>query len=662
MCGIAGILNLGNEGPPEEHLMRGMLGAIRHRGPDEFGIYLSPRVALGNARLSIVDLSGGQQPICNEDRRFWIVFNGEIFNHVELRAELEARGHSFATRCDTEVIVHLYEDEGSDCLRRLNGQFAMALWDSRERTLFLARDRLGVRPLFYTRFGSRLIFGSEIKALMVVPGVQATLDPIAIEDILTYWSPQGSRTCFDGVREVPPGHYLCIRDELGPPQTYWHPQFNPPDRSKEVPFAESMEALNDLLVDATKLRLRADVPVGAYLSGGLDSSLIAAMVRGLGVSRLDTFSISFSDPRFDESPFQKRMAKFLGTDHQVVDATPADIGQALPEVIWHTETPLVRTSPVPLFLLSRLVRERGYKVVLTGEGADEFLAGYDVFKEAKIRRFWSRQPGSKWRPSLLRRLYPDIQALSSTGSSYLRAFFGVGLQDLDDPAYSHAIRWRNSRRNLRFLSPELREQLTVRRRDTSPSLPPGFENWDVLQRAQHFEITTFLSPYLLASQGDRVAMAHSVEGRFPFLDHRVVNFCNALPSRHKLRGLTEKHILRKLAARWLPPEIEQRPKRPYRAPIHRSFMNGSATPDYVRELLSPEALGATGIFFPPAVAQLVAKLQASDVASETDEMGLLGILSTQVWHHLFLTAPRAPRPLDDGDNLKIIRDSVSPGV
>jgi asparagine synthase (glutamine-hydrolysing) len=461
---------------------------------------------------------------------------------------------------------------------------------------------------------------------------------------------------------VPPGHYVCVRDELGPAQPYWQPQFNPPDRGKEVPFADSMEALNELLVDATRLRLRADVPVGAYLSGGLDSSLIAAMVRALGGSRLDTFSISFSDPRFDESPFQKLMAKFLGTDHQVVYATPADIGQALPEVIWHTETPLVRSSPVPLFLLSRIVRERGYKVVLTGEGADEFLAGYDVFKEAKIRRFWSPQANSKWRPSLLRRLYPDIQALSATGASYLTAFFGTGLQDLDDPAYSHAIRWRNSRRNLRFLSPGFRERLSVRRRDTAPTLPPGFENWDVLQRAQYFEITTFLSPYLLASQGDRVAMAHSVEGRFPFLDHRVVNFCNALPSRHKLRGLTEKHMLRKLAARWLPPEIEQRPKRPYRAPIHRSFMNGSATPDYVRELLSPEALGAAGIFFPPAVEQLVAKLQANDLASETDEMGLLGILSTQVWHHQFLTARRAPRPLDDGDNLKIIRDSVTPPV
>jgi asparagine synthase (glutamine-hydrolysing) len=660
MCGIAGILNLTDDGPPEERLLRGMLGAIRHRGPDEFGIYLSPQVALGNARLSIVDLSGGQQPICNEDRRYWIVFNGEIFNHVELRAELEARGHRFATHCDTEVIVHLYEDEGPNCLRRLNGQFAIALWDTRERTLFLARDRLGVRPLFYTRSGNRLIFASEIKALLAVPGVRAALDPIAIEDILTRWSPQGGRTCFDGVREVPPGHFLCVRDELGPAQTYWQPEFHSPARAGEVPFDDSLEALNELLLDATKLRLRADVPVGAYLSGGLDSSLIAAMVRGLGVSRLDTFSISFSDPRFDESPFQKLMAKFLGTDHQVVYATPEDIGRALPDVIWHTETPLVRTSPVPLFLLSRLVRDRGYKVVLTGEGADEFLAGYDVFKEAKIRRFWSRQADSKWRPSLLRRLYPDIQSLSATGTSYLTAFFGAGLQDVNDPAYSHAIRWRNCRRNLRFLSPEFRQWLSARQQHASWTLPSGFENWDVLQRAQHFEITTFLSPYLLASQGDRVAMAHSVEGRFPFLDYRVVAFCNALPSRHKLRGLTEKYILRKLAARWLPQEIEQRPKRPYRAPIHRSFMNGTATPDYVRELLSPESLGATGIFFPPAVAQLVAKLQTSDTASETDEMGLLGILSTQLWHHQFLTAPRATRPLDGRDNLKIIRDAVTP--
>lgn len=659
MCGIAGILNLGDDAPPDERLLRDMLGAIRHRGPDEFGLYLSPRVALGNARLSIVDLGGGQQPICNEDRRLWIVFNGEIFNHVELRADLEARGHRFATHCDTEVLVHLYEDEGPGCLRRLNGQFAIALWDTHERTLFLARDRVGVRPLFYTRAGNRIVFGSEIKALLTVPGVHATLDPGAIEDIFVRWSPQASRTCFEGIQEVPPGHFLCLRDQLSMPQPFWRPEFNPPERHKEVPFAESVEALSELLLDATRLRLRADVPVGAYLSGGLDSSLIAALVRGLGVSHLDTFSISFSDPRFDESPYQKLMAKFLGTDHQVVYATPADIGQALPEVIWHTETPLVRTSPVPLFLLSRLVRQQGYKVVLTGEGADEFLAGYDVFKEAKIRRFWSRQPDSRWRPALLRKLYPDIQSLATTGASYLSAFFGAGLQDLDDPAYSHAIRWRNSRRNLRFFSTEFRQQLASRQPDTKTEIPSELAHWDGLQRAQYFEITTFLSPYLLSSQGDRVAMAHSVEGRFPFLDHRVVAFCNALPSRHKLRGLTEKYILRKLAGRWLPAEIENRPKRPYRAPIHRSFLNGRETPDYVRELLSPEALRSTGVFLPQAVTQLVAKLEAGGVVGETDEMGLLGILSTQVWHRHFLQSPRALRPIDERDNIKIIRDAVT---
>jgi asparagine synthase (glutamine-hydrolysing) len=392
MCGIAGVLDLAGRDAPDEAVVRRMLGTIRHRGPDEFGIYLGRSVAMGNARLSIVDLEGGQQPIGNEDGRYWIVFNGEIFNHPELRQDLEARGHRFATHCDTEVIVHLYEEEGPACLRRLNGQFAIALWDEREQSLFLARDRVGVRPLFYTRGNGRLGFASEIKALLAVPGVQAEPDPASLAEVFTYWSPLSPHTCFRGIREVPPGHYLLARHGQVTVSRYWQATFDEAPASTDGPIEPYVEQLRDLLVDATRIRLRADVPVGAYLSGGLDSSLIASFVRDVGVTRLDTFSISFSDPRFDESAYQLRMAEALGTDHQVVYATHADIGRVFPDVVWQTETPLVRTAPAPMFLLSKLVRDHRYKVVLTGEGADEFLAGYDIFKEAKVRRFWARQP------------------------------------------------------------------------------------------------------------------------------------------------------------------------------------------------------------------------------------------------------------------------------
>ena len=655
MCGIAGILNVDPSAAPAEGTLRGMLGALRHRGPDQFGIYLDDQVGLGSARLSIVDLGGGQQPIANEDGSLWIVFNGEIFNYLELRPELEARGHRFATHTDTEVILHLFEEFGPACLSRLNGQFVFAIWDRRRRALFMARDRLGVRPLFYTRAGGVLIFGSEIKALLADTRVGAELDPVALDQIFTFWSTLSPRTCFRGIQELPPGHFLRAEDGKVSIECYWRPTFPlQSEAAVERTEAEYLGELRELLVDAVRIRLRADVPVGAYLSGGLDSSLIAAIIRQVTDNKLDTFSISFSDPQFDESEFQRQMAAFLGTDHQVVYATHADIGRIFPEVIWHTETPILRTSPAPMFLLSRLVRDRHYKVVLTGEGADEFLGGYDIFKEAKIRRFWASQPASTCRPRLLQKLYPDIKGLAGSGSAFLTAFFREGLTDVESPDYSHAIRWRNGRRARRFFSEDVQEAV---RSDPAAGVSPvhypaEFARWGPLERSQYLEISIFLSQYLLCSQGDRMGMAHSVEGRFPFLDCRVVEFCNRLPARMKLRGLQEKYLLKQLGREWLPPEIWRRPKRPYRAPIHRSFFNQDA-PEYVRDLLSPEKIRMSGLFKPAAVSQLVEKIQNGRPIGETDDMALAGILSSQLVYFQFVSNRPQPRVLNGKDNVKI---------
>lgn len=656
MCGIAGILNLQPAPPPQEGDLRRMLGMIRHRGPDQFGLYLDDRVGLGNARLSILDLARGQQPIANEDGTLWIVFNGEIFNHVELRAELQSRGHRFATGTDTEVVLHLYEDFGPDCLPRLNGQFALAIYDERAQSLFLARDRLGVRPIFYTEAGGALIFGSEIKALLAAPRVTARLDPVALDQIFTFWSTLSPRTVFRGIQELPPGHFLLARDGAMKVQCYWRPDFPaPPAHAAPRTEADYLDELRALLTDAVRIRLRADVPVGAYLSGGLDSSLIAALVRQAGQQQLDTFSISFSDPQFDESEFQRRMARFLGTRHQVVEATHAEIGRVFPEVIWHTETPILRTSPAPMFLLSRRVRDENYKVVLTGEGADEFLGGYDIFKEAKVRRFWAGQPASTLRPRLLRKLYPDIPGLTAGGDALLATFFREGLTDINAPDYSHAIRWRNTRRTRRCFSADLQEAI---RRDSNGepsavSFPADFDRWGPLERSQYLEISIFLSQYLLSSQGDRMSMAHSVEGRFPFLDHRVVEFCNRLPARLKLRGLQEKYLLRRLGRECLPPEIWRRPKRPYRAPIHRSFFHADS-PDCVRELLAPAALRAAGLFEPLAVSQLVAKVQSQRHLSETDDMALVGVLSSQLVHQQFVSGFKRTPALTADDDVKVM--------
>ena len=670
MCGIAGILNLAPSDPPEEEVLRRMLGLIRHRGPDEFGIYLGDEVGLGSARLSIVDLAGGQQPIGNEDGTLWIVFNGEIFNYLELREDLERRGHKFSTHSDTEVILHLFEDYGVDAFPRLNGQWSVAIWDTRRRRLTLARDRLGVRPLFYWRSPKHLIFGSEIKAVMAHPAVSTGIDPAGLEQVFVYWSTVDSRTIFKDIRQVEPGHCLIVSSDRLIEKQFWKMGFpptslfdsSPANSAQDGPLGlrangdvhEQASALRELLLDATRIRLRADVPVGAYLSGGLDSSIIAACVRHLELAKLDTFSIAFQDPDFDESEHQQRMSRALGTEHQVAYVTNADIGAVFPEVIWHTESPLMRTSPAPMFLLSRLVHNRGYKVVLTGEGADEFLGGYDIFKEAKIRRFWARFPASKSRPRLLSRIYPDIQRLGGAGDAYLQAFFGRGLTDLNNPIYSHSIRWANNRRCCRFLSTDVLAGLKAEK-ETEKILtpPPDFESWGPLEKAQYWEITVFLSRYLLSSQGDRVGMANSVEGRFPFLDHRVVDFSCRLSSNLKMRGLTEKYLLRKAFEDWLPPEIGSRPKRPYRAPIRLCFMSADS-PAYVEELLSESALRASALFNVSAVRQLVGKMKENKPSSETDEMALVGILSTQLLQQQFAQRVRAVEPVGARDRVKVV--------
>jgi len=655
MCGIVGILNRKQGQPIKEHIIRQMLAMVRHRGPDEFGIYLDDQIGLGSARLSIIDLSGGQQPITNEDETLWIVFNGEIFNFIELRPELERKGHQFRTNTDTEIILHLYEDHGPACLQYLNGQYAIAIWDTRDHSLFLARDRLGIRPLFYTTNHNKLIFGSEIKAILAEGTQQAKIDPLSIDQVFTYWSTQSPRTAFAGIKEVPPGHFLIAQGQDIRIEQYWRINFpsldDTPSGTKQD---EYLEEFRELLIDSTKMRLRADVPVGAYLSGGLDSSVTSAIIRNYTGNRLDTFSITFGDSQFDESAYQIQMAEFLGTEHKVLHASYDDIRTVFPEVIWHTETPLTRAGPAPLFLLSKLVRQNNYKVVMTGEGADEFLAGYNIFKEAKIRRFWSKNPDSTLRPSLLKRLYPYITDLNSGSGAYLTAFFKDGLGDINNHGYSHAIRWKNTSRIKRFFSPEFTETLDemALRTPFDVVYPEKFEDWQPLSQAQYLEVTTFLSQYLLSSQGDRMAMAHSVEGRYPFLDHRLVEFCSALPPHLKLNGLTEKYLLKQLGKELVPKEIWQRPKTPYRAPIHRSFVETSAQ-TYVQELLAPETITAYGIFNPNAVNQLIRKAERGSRFSETDDMALLGVLSTQLIYQMFIDRFEIRKSVSDGDNVKV---------
>jgi asparagine synthase (glutamine-hydrolysing) len=639
MCGIAGIVDFSGK-KPDEGLLRRMLGLIRHRGPDAFGVYMDDIVGLASTRLSIIDLPGGDQPIHNEDESLWIVYNGEVFNYVELRPDLEDRGHKFYTNTDTEVLIHLYEEKGTDMLRYLNGQFAFALWDSKNKSLFLARDRMGIRPLFYKLDGSCLSFASEIKAIFADPTTQRALDLTTLSDIFTCWSPIDDLSPFEGIKQLMPGHYAFVRSEGIATKRYWQIPYGQ-QQTNGAPIEEWKEELEELIKDACRIRLRADVPVGAYLSGGLDSTYTTSVVKNFFNNQLCTFSVSFSDSRFDEAFFQMKAVQSIGTDHKLIRITDGDIGQIFPDVIWHTETPLLRTAPAPLFQLASLVRENNFKVVLTGEGSDEIFAGYDIFKEGRIRRFWAEEPDSKTRPKLFQKLYPDIFGhADSRATAFLESFFKKGMSEIDSPIYSHMIRWENAKPLKGFFSDTMRRDLQngpdfVDR--FTASLPADFLNWDPLSRAQYTEATLFLSNYLLSSQGDRMAMAHAIEGRFPFLDYRVVEFATRVPPYYRLRGLRDKFILREAAADLIPRELAYRQKQPYRAPISRCFFGEEALP-YVEDLLSETSLREKGYFHAGKVSKLVDKIrrQQGQLLSERENMALIGILSTQLLDEMFI--------------------------
>jgi asparagine synthase (glutamine-hydrolysing) len=633
MCGIAGVLGDRRAGPPALDVLRRMAAVLRHRGPDGYGFYRDDRIGLAHTRLGIVDLAGGAQPIANEDGTLWVTFNGEIFNHVELRRELEACGHRFATRSDTEVIVHGFEQWGPAAWSRFNGQFAFALWDARERRLWLVRDRMGILPLHYARTARAVAFASEAKAIFASGVVPVAFDPAGVSEVFTRWSATAPASVFAGVRSVPPATAIAIDEDLREVETrWWRADLSLPQPGTPAGRAEAVERLGERLDEAVRLRLRADVPVGAYLSGGLDSSVIAHLARSSGIGSLQTFAVRFENAAFDETPQQRRMAALLGTEHHEITCGDRDIRDGLPDVVWHCESPLLRTAPVPMFLLSDLVRRSGMKVVLTGEGADELLAGYSIFKEDKVRRFWARRPASTARPALLARVHPYVGPGNRPRNAMWGEFYRRRLGDTDHPFYSHLVRWENTAWSTRFLAPDVRAAAgAAGEADVERVLPPGWREWRPLARAQAIEIATFLSAYLLSSQGDRVAMGHGVEVRYPFLDPDVVDLCDALPDALKLRGLRDKVALREFASRHLPEDVWSRPKHPYRAPTTTALFAAGGD-GYVRDLLSPRALADVGLVDAAAAAPLVEKAVRSGgrMSGEREEMALLGLLTLQV--------------------------------
>ncbi len=641
MCGIAGILNLSNSPTISLDNVLKMTASLAHRGPDETGIYVDDHIALGQTRLSIIDLEGGSQPMHNENKTLWVVFNGEIFNYIELREELVAKGHQFYTHSDTEVILHAFEEYGPDCLSKFNGQFAIALWNSRTRELFLARDRIGIRPVHYTVFANQLIFASEIKAIFSLPHIPRAFDAAAIDQIFTFWTTLPGKTAFQNICELPPGHWLAVKNGKIHIQKWWSVPFVSNENRRDVRFADLVEQTKALLDDSIRLRLRADVPVGCYLSGGLDSSGITARVVRKFNSNVNTFGIRFEDADFDEGKHQQLMVKTLGVKHTELVATNADIGRCLSDTLFFCEKPLLRTGPIPLFLLSQKVQQANLKVVLTGEGADEFFGGYNIYRETKARMNLSRFPQSQRRGNLLHQLYPYIfkDAKSKLVS---QSFFERGIQNSGSPLFSHLLRWENTRRTQMFFSPQLRAQIDTDAAytDLQSSLPPDYESWDYFSKAQYLETQIFLSNYLLSSQGDRVAMAHSIEIRMPFLDYRMMELTAQMSSRWKILGMKEKYLLKKVFGDTLPEEILNRPKHPYRAPIVSSLLNPGLQAH--QDALSETELKKTGLFDTAKVSRLVAHLYHRSHPSEVDSMALAGILSTQLLYRHFIEKPYVP--------------------
>jgi asparagine synthase (glutamine-hydrolysing) len=639
MCGIAGIFSSNHNQHDTESILNSMVACLAHRGPDERGYYTKDNIALGQSRLSIIDIEGGNQPVYNEDMSVVVVYNGEIFNYPELRGDLIKKGHTFYTKSDTEVIVHLYEEHGTDLFNHLNGQFAIALWDNNKKRLILARDRIGICPLFFTVLDNQsVVFGSEIKAIFRYPGVSRSIDPESLRQIFSYWVTIPPRTVFKNISQVPPAHYLVLNPNGRKMQKYWRLQFPRADEYERRELNYYTENIRALLYDATDIRLRADVPVGAYISGGIDSSIIAAIVNEIQNNTFNAFSLGFADPDYDETSFQNIMQEHLHVDRKHITVNQDDLNSVLNDIIRYTESPLLRSAPAPLYLLSKLVHQSGFKVVLTGEGADEFFGGYNIFKEDKVRRFWARDPESKYRPLLLSRLYPYIRKDNKNVDRFWIQFFGQKLHETDNPFYSHAIRWDNTRKIMQFLSPDYSlHETNDDHSELLSYLDPDFMEWHPFARAQYLEIQLFMSGYLLSSQGDRMLMANSVEGRYPFLDHLVIEFASTIPPLFKMYGLNEKYILRKSFEGVVPKSLLWRKKQPYRAPA--PVLSGALnTNKLIRDMMSAETIKRNGYFDPDKVLRLQKKYEKMNRIhpSARDEMAMNAILSTQLLHYNFI--------------------------
>jgi asparagine synthase (glutamine-hydrolysing) len=628
MCGIAGIVRW-NGAPIAEDEIRGMCGAIVHRGPDEEGVYLGDGVALGMRRLSIIDLEGGQQPISNEDRSVWIVFNGEIYNYRELRRDLERNGHTFQTDSDTETIVHLYEEMGPRCVERLRGMFGFAIWDEKKRQLLLARDRMGIKPLYYTERNGELLFSSELKPILQQRQVPRAVDWGAANHLFTFLSTPSNQSIVAGISKLEPAR-VAVASKASPElriTKYWDVQFRPNENATE---GELVEQLRALLTESVTLHQVSDVPVGAFLSGGLDSSAIVAMMAKPAAGRLQTFSIGFSESGFDELPYARQVAAQFGTDHHELVLKP-DVVKIVEDLTWYLDEPFGDTSAIPTYMVSKLASEH-VKVVLSGDGGDELFAGYDKYVVEGRERQRDRIP----RPlrqvaGAVGRMMPE----GMTGRNFLRHLALDGAERYIDASTMFRA---DQMRTLFHADAYRRMAQHDPRAESLAMMNHGGDDW--LAAVQYRDLHTYL-PLDILTKVDRMTMAHSLEARPPLLDHKLAEFAATIPARFRLQGTTTKYLFKQAMRGILPDSIIDRQKHGFAVPLANWFRGDLAT--FARDVLLSDSSRQRGYLN----TQYVERLLDLNARGRDLDLQLWTTLSFELWCQRFLDpTPRAqPAPI-----------------
>lgn len=634
MCGIAGIFSLGGQMKPG--YIESMTNALEHRGPDMEGYYRDTNVHLGSRRLCIIDIEHGGQPVYNEDKSLVTVLNGEIFNFKELSHVLIKKGHRFRTETDTEVLVHLYEEYGADMVQRLQGQFAFVIYDKRKRELFMARDRMGICPMYFSIWENVLYFSSEVKSFAQMEWFNGRMDMMGLGQSLKYWTTISPRTIFEQVSILPTAHFAVVNSNYKVKMQRYHTLTDYESGDKPKSFDEAKELVRFHLYQAVKKRLTADesIKIGAYVSGGVDSTIITHIINDIGLSDYTTFSLAFEDSSCDESVYQKECIKGLNSNHIEVKVTDEQIVRAFPEAIRHTEFPFFRTAPVPMYLLSKAVNANNKRIVLSGEGADEIFYGYDVFKEVLVRNFWANNPDSGLRPDKLREIYVE-RSKNPLSFNYLKQFYRHSLESQENPLYPLLPQWQNGESLYSFFSEDCRELISGK--DSNEALlelfPKKFWELPSLKRCQGLEMELLLGGYLLSSQGDRVLNAHSVEGRYPFLDEDIVSLSYNIPDSLKLYGLNEKYILREAFKGMIPEVIRNRKKFPYHSPEAKVFFHKNIKNNYVDDLLSPNFIRDVGLFDCRKLEMLTNKFRKNDdpsCFSTRDNLIMIYVLGVQM--------------------------------